>query len=112
MGDFYNSPDIFVLPSIQPEPFGLVVIEAMEHKLPVVATNHGGPVEIVNNGKNGYLVDYRNADEMAARIVELLCDESKREAFGRNGYQKKQKVYSVPTMVRRIESIFRKLTQC
>lgn len=112
MDDFYNSLDIFILPSIQPEPFGLVVIEAMEHKLPVVATNHGGPVEIVNNGKNGYLVDYRNADEMAARIVELLCDESKREAFGRNGYQKKQKVYSVPTMVRRIESIFRKLSQC
>ena len=52
MMSFYKGLDIFILPSIQPEPFGLVVIEAMNNKLPVVATNHGGPVEIIENKVN------------------------------------------------------------
>ena len=56
MGKFYAGLDIFVLPSIQPEPFGLVVIEAMEYGIPVIATNHGGPKEIIAEGKDGFLV--------------------------------------------------------
>ena len=51
MNNFYSNIDIFILPSIQPEPFGLVVIEAMAKNLPVVATNHGGPVEIIEDRK-------------------------------------------------------------
>ncbi len=111
MDAFYDLLDIFVLPSIQPEPFGLVLIEAMEHKLPVIATAHGGPVEIIDNEKNGYLVDYHSADDMAAKILELLYDSDKRKKFGKNGYQKKQEVYSVLTMVKHIETVFKKLVQ-
>lgn len=51
METFYERIDLFVLPSIQPEPFGLVIIEAMDAGIPVIATNQGGPKEIISNGK-------------------------------------------------------------
>ena len=109
MPEFYRNIDIFALPSIQPEPFGLVVIEAMEFGLPVVATNHGGPIEIIDEGTDGYLVDFEKPEEMAARIVELLKDEKKRELMGKMGQQKKREVFSVPAMVKSIENIFANL---
>lgn len=109
MDSFYSHLDIFILPSIQPEPFGLVVIEAMEYGIPVVATNHGGPTEIIKDGIDGYLVSYDNSIEMATRIIELITDENKRTTFGERGKKKKRKLFSISTMVRNIESVFEEL---
>lgn len=106
MNRFYNNIDIFVLPSIQPEPFGLVVIEAMEHGIPVIATNHGGPTEIIDDGENGYLVDYKTCDEMANRIIELATNEKDRKELGEKGKRKKREQFSVTKMVNDIETIF------
>lgn len=106
MSGFYKGIDLFVLPSIQPEPFGLVVIEAMEYALPVIATNHGGPVEIISDGVDGYLVDYRNANQMAERIIELLLNEEKRRLMGIKGQEKKREHFSINAMVRGIENVF------
>lgn len=106
MDGFYRSLDIFVLPSIQPEPFGLVIIEAMEYGLPVVATNHGGPTEIITDGKDGYLVDYANAYEMAEKILKLLDDEIHRSNIGEAGLKMKRERFSVSAMVKGIETVF------
>lgn len=106
MQDFYSGIDIFVLPSIQPEPFGLVVIEAMEYGLPVVATNHGGPTEIITEGVDGYLVDYTKCDEMANRVLKLLEDENMRKKMGEAGMKKKHERFSVTSMVSKIENVF------
>lgn len=106
MDGFYRNIDLFVLPSTQPEPFGLVVIEAMEYGLPVIATNHGGPVEIITEGVDGYLVDYQNAEQMAERIIELMSNEKKRKEMGIKGQEKKRNQFSVPAMVQGIENVF------
>ena len=106
MPSFYKKLDVFVLPSLQPEPFGLVVIEAMSYGLPVIATNHGGPTEIIENGKDGYLVRYDNASEMADRILELVNDKEKRLFMGSLGRKKKIEQFSVPAMVRNMENVF------
>ncbi|MGN0374882.1 MAG: glycosyltransferase family 4 protein [Butyrivibrio sp.] len=106
MSEFYSGLDIFVLPSTQPEPFGLVVIEAMNFGLPVVATNHGGPVEIIDEGVDGYLVDWEDATEMADRIIELIENPDKCREMGICGQKKKKEQFSVPAMVSNIERVF------
>ncbi len=106
MDTFYNNLDVFVLPSIQPEPFGLVVIEAMEHGLPVVATNHGGPVEIITNGVDGYLVPYTSQFQMAEKVNELLNDKNKRKEMGEKGIEKKQRRFSIDAMVNGVQDVF------
>lgn len=106
MPSFYKSLDLFVLPSLQPEPFGLVVIEAMSYGLPVIATNHGGPTEIIEDGKDGFLVRYDDASEMSERIIQLVQNDNRRSEMGLCGQRKKEELFSVPVMVRNIENVF------
>lgn len=105
MDSFYRSLDIFVLPSIQPEPFGLVVIEAMDRGLPVVATRHGGPVEIIDDGINGYLVDYTEATEMSEKVLKLIEDKNLRKEIGLKGKEKREKMFNLENYVSGIEKV-------
>ncbi len=82
MNSFYNDLNIFVLPSTNPEPFGLVVLEAMIHELPVIATNHGGPTEILDDGIDGMLVPWNTPTDMAKAILFLSSNESVRKRMG------------------------------
>jgi glycosyltransferase involved in cell wall biosynthesis len=109
MSEFYSGLDIFVLPSTQPEPFGLVVIEAMNFGLPVVATAHGGPVEIIEEGVDGYLVDWEDATQMAERIIELIENPDLRKRMGANGQRKKTEQFSVTAMVNNVEKVFEEI---
>lgn len=105
MSNFYKKLDIFVLPSIQPEPFGLVVIEAMNNKLPVVATNHGGPVEIIDNNIDGFLVDYKDAREMAQVVNKLVKDKELRNYIATNAEKKVKEKFNVSRYVDEISYI-------
>ena len=105
MNSFYKNIDIFILPSIQPEPFGLVVIEAMNNKLPVVATNHGGPVEIIENNIDGFLVDYKDAKEMAQVVNKLIKDKDLRNYIAANAEKKVKKQFNVNRYVDEISCI-------
>lgn len=105
MDAFYNSLDIFILPSIQPEPFGLVVIEAMDRKIPVIATNHGGPTEIIDNEINGYLVDFLDAKEMSEKVSMLIENEKLRKEIGDNAKKKRDEVFTLDTYVNKISEV-------
>ena len=84
MNKIYPGCDIFVLPSIR-EPFGRVILEAMSCGKPVVATKVGGPLDIVEDGQTGFLVEKANPSQLASRIAELLQDRKKIRDFGRAG---------------------------
>lgn len=105
MTSFYDSLDIFVLPSIQPEPFGLVVLEAMDREVPVIATNHGGPVEIIENNKDGFLVDYKDATEMSKIVDMLINNEKLRDDIAKSAKEKRCKVFSIENYVSNIAEI-------
>ena len=77
--------DILVLPSIQPEPFGLVVLQAMACGKPVIATAHGGPTEIVVDGETGLLIRPRNSAALASAIIRLIDDPALRARMGAAG---------------------------
>ncbi len=77
--------DVVVHASIQPEPFGMVIAEAMAMKRPVVAMRTGGPPEFVEDDSNGLLCDPADADQMAVAITRLLSDADLRGRLGENG---------------------------
>jgi glycosyltransferase involved in cell wall biosynthesis len=66
--------DVLALPSIEPESYGLVLVEALASGTPVVATDHGGPPEIVARAAPGTAraVPPGDADALAAALLELL----------------------------------------
>ena len=67
--------DILVLPSTQPEPFGMVVLEAMSTAKPVIATAHGGPLETIIDGETGFLVSPTDPSDMA-RSLQILANNT------------------------------------
>jgi D-inositol-3-phosphate glycosyltransferase len=87
--EVYSSSSIFVLPSYY-EGFGIVLIEAMSAGLPLVSVRTGGATEVIEDGKNGYLVDY---DDMHEAILKLLGDKKLRKKFGQISREKVEKEY-------------------
>ena len=79
---FLNDADLVVHTSVKPEPFGLVVVEAMAMGKPVLATRAGGPCEIIEDGKNGWLIEPGNDQAFSSAIVTLLEDPAKRLSCG------------------------------
>lgn len=80
LGWLYDISNVFVLPSIvdsngATEGLGLVLLEAMESGLPVIATNVGGIPEIVENGKNGLLVKQKDHESIAIATDQILNNE-------------------------------------
>jgi glycosyltransferase involved in cell wall biosynthesis len=81
--DVYRSLDIFVLPSRKPEPFGRVTVEAMMQGRAVIATNHGGTCELIQDGVTGILVPPSDPKSLSDAIKLLLKDRSLREKIGK-----------------------------
>jgi glycosyltransferase involved in cell wall biosynthesis len=106
---FWNSIDIAVVPSTEPEPFGMVVIEAMLAKKPVVASNHGGPTEIVDNNKTGFLFEPNSIVSLEKELEKLILDNHLRKTFGENGYHRVLDHFSLQSHVNHFEKIFEEL---
>jgi sucrose-phosphate synthase len=76
------------------EPFGLTLIEAAASGLPVVATNDGGPRDILANLNNGELVDVSESENIAKGIHKILDDDDRWERYSRNGMERVKQFYS------------------
>lgn len=98
--------DIVLNPSDQPEAFGLVVIEAMALGRPVVATDHGGPKEIIQNGENGFLIEPGNAKELADVICDLLVDQDKRLRIGQMGKREVEQRFNIDLFIESFRKIY------
>jgi len=75
IGPFLDAADVLVLPSDQPEPFGLVMVEAFAHGRPVIASRAGGPLEVVTSGDDGWLYPLADADALAVLLRSLDRDQ-------------------------------------
>ncbi len=84
---FMKDADILVLPSIS-EGLGFVVLESMAVGTPVLATKVGGIPELIENGKNGLLVEPRDPIALADGIKKLLKENELREQIIKNGFSK------------------------
>jgi len=103
----WQSIDIAVVPSIEPEPFGLVAVEAMMANKPVIASNHGGLSEIILNNKTGFLVNPNDENQLLEAISKLIKNPSLRIEFGKNGYERAIKEFSIEKHVNQFETVFK-----
>jgi glycosyltransferase involved in cell wall biosynthesis len=100
--------DVFVLPSVI-EGMSNALLEAMAMGLPVVATGVGGNMEVVADGRTGFLVPPGDPDPMAAAIVKLLHAPEMGREMGAAGRRLVRENYRVDVMVRRIEGLYETL---
>lgn len=84
---FYKKFDIFVLPSIKPDSFPTVVLEAMSVGLPIVANVTGGVSEMVEHEENGYLIYDISEEKMLKYLTKLVENPELREKFGNRSQQ-------------------------
>lgn len=92
------SSDILVVASQAYESFGFTSVEAMAHRVPVVATDVGGIPEVVVSGEGGYCVGSRDVDAYAQCIVKLLKDEVLRKEQGERGYKRYRTLFTAEVM--------------
>ena len=86
--------DVLLLPSTE-EPFGRAVVEAMAMEVPVLATDVGGPRELVREGQDGRLLPPRAPQAWASALEELAADRDMRAAMGRAGRERARGHFSL-----------------
>ena len=102
----YKAMDILAMTSVQPEPFGGVVSEAMSLGLPVIATNIGGSLDQVVDGVTGFLVPPANPEALAEAIETLMKNPELRQQMGAAAVERLHKNFSLAEMTKKIERIF------
>ncbi len=110
--DIWNLYDIFdftVVPSTEPEPFGLVSLEAMVSKKAVIGANHGGLKEIITHNETGLLFEPNNIDELKLSLRIFITDKQKRDKMAENGYLNARTNFSEKKYVSNIINVYEKL---
>ena len=105
---FFNSIDVFCSSSIM-EPFGLVIIEAMSRGIPVISTKCNGPLDIIENNKNGLLIEIENKLELKDAIIKLKNNDSIRKKMGLNAINTYKKMFTFNKYKKNVNSILKQL---
>jgi N-acetyl-alpha-D-glucosaminyl L-malate synthase BshA len=100
--------DVFLLPSAT-ESFGLAALEAMAHRVPVVASRVGGLPEVVRHGIDGFLEPMGDVDAMAASALKLLKDEGLRERFGLAAQERALRDFAEGLIVNQYEALYQRV---
>jgi glycosyltransferase involved in cell wall biosynthesis len=100
--EYYNAVDVVVLPSLAVESFGIVLIEAMACRKPVIASDLPGVRSIVADSQDGFLIPPDNPAELASRIQQLIDDPHLREKMGAGGRAKIEDRYAWPKIIPRL----------
>lgn len=100
-----RASDVFILPSLN-EAFGLVLLEAMMAKLPIIATNNGGIPEIIKDGENGLLIAPKNTQAIIEAIKKLTTLPDLVRKMSEKNYQDVKKKFDVKDMVKKTEEVY------
>ncbi len=99
----YDTSDIMLIPSLWQEPFGLVVAEAMARGLPVIASDVGGPAEIITHEVNGLLVAPGDEQAMTHAIIRLLDDMELRQRLTKTARTAVEERFTIQGNAQRVE---------
>ena len=103
---YYGQMDIFVFPTVwELEGFGLVLVEAMSRKIPVIASNLGPVPEIVQDSVNGVLVKAGDEKALALAVNKLIEDEKARAYLAQKGQYTARKLYDINKISKQIAGV-------
>jgi glycosyltransferase involved in cell wall biosynthesis len=104
-----NALDVFVHASSKPEPFGLVIIEAMAMGIPVVATAAGGVLDIIEHEINGFLVERKDYKAIANAMLSIISDKQRADRMGIAARQRVIDKFTIKKQVKLIQDIYESL---
>ncbi len=107
MEDIYAIADLFLLPS-EYESFGLAALEAMAAGTPVVATNAGGIPEIITHGKNGYLSEVGDVEQMSHQAISILGNQQTLKTFSEEA-RKQAERFDIHNIVPKYEELYQQV---
>lgn len=105
--EFFAEIDVAVVPSLSPESFGLVALEACAHHLPVIASRMGGLVEVVQDEINGLLCSPEQPDSLGDAIQRLARDPALRQRLASRAHEYVAPMLSLERMLDEYETILR-----
>ena len=91
---YYAEADIFVMPSLGPEGFGIVTMEAMAHGLPCLISDLDVHREITAAGTAAMLFSSGDVEDLRAKLEELISNSSLRSSYSTAGYERVERVYN------------------
>jgi glycosyltransferase involved in cell wall biosynthesis len=105
-----QAADIFV--SVSPfESFGIVFLEAWHEKLPVIGCKRGGSSKLIDEFKDGLLVEFANSPQLAGAIMELLENEETRKKMGDQGFKKVWENYTWDRIMDKWENLYHEVVR-
>jgi glycosyltransferase involved in cell wall biosynthesis len=105
----YQHSKVIVLPSItESESFGMVLIEAMACKKPVIGSNVGGIPYVIDNEQNGLLVPPKDPQALADAIIKILTNPQLAKKMGEEGYEKVMKSFTWDKQVKKTKELIEK----
>lgn len=108
---YYNLGDIVVFPTLRLEAFPIVLIEAMACGKPVIASKIGGTPEIIQNWKDGLLVEAGDINDLKDKLQMVLHEEKLSKELSKNARDKVVKYFSLDTMLRKYCSVYNQTLQ-
>ena len=94
------------------ESFSMTCLEALAHGVPLIATDCGGPTELFEHGKSGYLVQNRNEDAMTEAILKSAGDNLLRDSFKNKGKSYVRSKFSGENTLKKLEQLYQDIVPC
>ncbi len=104
--DIVNALDVQINASIEPDPFPHVILEGMSLSKVVIATNLGGAIESIEDGKTGFLVSAKDPSDLSEKIRLVLTDKPLRESMSKKARERVEKFLSLERNVEHTEEIY------
>ncbi len=105
VADYLNACDVFVFPSFH-ENFSIALLEACASRLPCIVSNVGGNAEIIEDGKNGFVIDGFDCEKYAEKMQYFLDNNAKIASMGEYAKQRTDTDFSLENMCQKIDEVY------
>lgn len=108
--NFFDSIDIFCCPSHH-EPFGIVILEAMEYSTPIISSDAEGPSEILEDKIDSMIFEKQSPSDLAFKLKEIIENEDLARRYSAKAYEKLIKKYDIKNLSAKLNGIVSKMTE-